>query len=146
MAAKDIVQHQFKPGQSGNPKGRPKNRVPDMLVTALNLKSKKQIQAGLTKEEVEMWEEFLMTAPTDTIALLAQDATIPVYARALARSIILEIKNGKTTTLDKIRDRRFGKQAEKLELTGKDGAPIVEAVRLSEDDAKRLMQKLEQEY
>lgn len=146
MAAKDIVQHQFKPGQSGNPKGRPKNRVPDMLVTALNLKSKKQIQAGLTKEEVEMWEEFIMTAPTDTIALLAQDATIPVYARALARSIILEIKNGKTTTLDKIRDRRFGKQAEKLELTGKDGAPIVEAVRLSEDDAKRLMQKLEQEY
>lgn len=40
MAAKDIEQYKFKPGQSGNPKGRPKNRVPEQLVTIFGSKAK----------------------------------------------------------------------------------------------------------
>ena len=47
--------HEFRKGQSGNPKGRPKNRVPEMIVDALKLRSRKELTAGMSIEEVQQW-------------------------------------------------------------------------------------------
>ena len=101
--------HEFRKGQSGNPKGRPKNRVPEMIVDALKLRSRKELTAGMSIEEVQQWEQFLMVASSDDVVILAQDSGIPVYARALAKAILVDMKNGKTRTLDKLRDRTYGK-------------------------------------
>lgn len=146
MAAKDIKSYQFKKGQSGNPNGRPKNRVPETLVNALKLSTKRELTATMNDVEVRNWEEFLLSASSDDIQILAQDASIPIYARSLARAIILDLKNGKTATLDKLRDRVFGKEIQKVELTGKDGAELMPARRLTKEEAKELLQELNDKY
>lgn len=138
--------HEFKKGQSGNPKGRPKNRVPSMLMDALKIKNRKELTASMTQEEVQDWEEYLMVASSDDISLLAQNTKIPIYARSLARAIHMDLKNGKTTTLDKLRERTLGKLTQKLELTGKDGQPLVQARRLTQEEAKELYESMDKEY
>ena len=60
MAAKDIEQYQFKPGQSGNPKGRPKNRVPDNLVKIFGSKAKAKKFYCLTAAEINEWEAVIL--------------------------------------------------------------------------------------
>lgn len=136
----------WQPGQSGNPKGRPKNRVPDQLMEALKLKSKKEIRAGLTAEEIDNWDNYLLNAASDELTILAADVKIPIYARATARAIIIDMKNGKTATIDKLRDRLFGKQAQRVELTGKDGAELYPARRLTPEEAAALQKSLDEEY
>lgn len=138
--------HEFRKGQSGNPKGRPKNRVPEMIVDALKLRSRKELTAGMSIEEVQQWEQFLMVASSDDVVILAQDSGIPVYARALAKAILVDMKNGKTRTLDKLRDRTYGKVTDRVELTGRDGAPLVPACRLTQEEAGELFRKLEEEF
>jgi len=138
--------HEFKPGQSGNPKGRPKNRVSATLMDVLKLKNKKELTASMSPEEIQDWEEYLMVASSDEIAILAQDTTIPVYVRSLARAIFMDLKNGKTRTLDKLRERTLGKLTQKVELTGKDGQPLVQARRLTQDEARELFENLDKEY
>lgn len=142
----NIIGHSWKPGQSGNPKGRKKKTVDEIMVATLKLKSRKELQEGLSKTDVDNWEETLMSASSDVITILAQDASIPVYARAIARAIATDLKNGKTTTLDRLRDRRFGKLSQRVELTGKDGAELVQPRRLTKEEAKELIQNMENEY
>lgn len=142
----NIKGHEFKPGQSGNPKGRPKNRAKDTLVEALKLGHKRELKANMTTEEIKSYEEYLIGASSDDIALLGQDVSIPIYVRALARSIFLDTKNGRTTTLDKLRDRIVGKETQRVELTGADGSDLIPAQRLTEEQAAQLLKKLEEEY
>ena len=133
-------------GQSGNPKGRPKNRVKDTLVQALKLESKKELKANLTTDEVKGYEEYIIGASSDELTILAQDNSIPIYLRAMARAIVIDMKNGKTTTLDHLRDRIVGKETQRVELTGADGADLIPAQRLTEEQAAKLLKKLEEEY
>jgi hypothetical protein len=46
------------------------------------------------------------------------------YAKGLAMAILFDLKNGNTKTIDKLRERQFGKAVQKVELTGKDGTPF----------------------
>lgn len=134
------------PGHSGNPKGRPKNRVKDTLVEALKLGKRRELKASMTPDEVKGYEEYLIGASSDDLTVLAQDASIPIYVRALARAIIIDLKNGKTTTIDKLRDRIVGKETQKVELTGRDGSDLIPARRLSEEEAAQLMRKYDEDY
>lgn len=142
----NLIGHGWKKGQSGNPKGRKKKTVDEVVMATLKLKSRKELQEGLSKTDVDNWEETLMSASSDVITIFAQSTEIPVYARAIARAIATDLKNGKTTTLDRLRDRRFGKVSQRLELTGKDGADLVAPRRLTKDEAKELLNTMESEY
>lgn len=56
------------------------------------------------------------------------------------------MKNGKTTTLDKLRERQYGKPTQRMELTGKDGGDLIPARTLTKEEAAELFKTLNEKY
>ena len=60
MANEQNLREPWKPGQSGNPKGRPKNRVPEQLVTIFGSKAKAKKFYCLSATEINEWEAAIL--------------------------------------------------------------------------------------
>lgn len=146
MAAKDIEAHQFKPGQSGNPKGRPKSRVPEQLVKIFGSKARTKKFYSLSSVEIDEWEAAILSFSTNDLKLLAKWDAAPAYPKGLAIAVLSDMKNGKTTTLDKLRERQYGKPTQRMELTGKDGGDLIPARTLTKEEAADLLNSLNEKY
>ena len=130
----------FKRGQVANPNGRPVNRVLNTLSKALTKTRAEEL--SMTKAEVEEWEGKLITLCLEDLKKICKDPDAPTYAVNVAMAIITDIKNGRTITIDKLRDRRYGKVSDKLEITGKDGAELFKGIEVSDEQKNRLRQIL----
>jgi hypothetical protein len=121
---------------SGNPKGRPKSRVPDALKVVLGKRKASQFYQ-LNGFEINDWEAALLTMTHDELKALASWGDASSYAKGLAIGILYDMKNGRTATLDKLRDRQFGVTVQKVELneTGDSAA-------LTPEQIDRLIDKL----
>lgn len=146
MNDENIIPHQFKKGQSGNPKGRPKSRVPEQLVKIFGSKSKAKKFYSLSGSEINEWEATILTLSADELKVLAKWDKAPAYPKGLAIAVLSDMKNGKTTTLDKLRERQYGKATQHVEVTGKDGAELIPARTLTKEEAKELFTALNSEY
>ena len=110
--------HEFKKGQCGNPKGRPKNRINSLLKEILPKSKMKKIKQELTKDEVNTIEKQVLQLELSDLQLVAKADSTPAYLKALAMAIIIEMKNGKTSTVDRLRDRQYGAINQKMDVTG----------------------------
>lgn len=135
----------FKPGQSGNPKGRPKNRVAEYREKIMGRKKAKKFY-GIGAFEVTEWYESLLTMDLPDLKLLAQDDTAPALARTYARAIIFDMNAGKTNTVDRISEKLYGKAIQRVEHTGADGSDLMPARTLTKEEAKELLEGLNDEY
>lgn len=145
MGAKDIKQFQFKPGQSGNPQGRPKSRVPEQLEKVLG-KSKFKKYEKLSKDEVRQWDEAIITMTVDQLKALMSWDGAPAYAQTLARAAVFDMKKGSTATIDKISERLFGKPTQRLEVTGAEGSALIPDKVYTKEQAAELMHEYERKY
>lgn len=145
MAKEDIIKYQFKKGQSGNPKGRPPSRVPEQLVKIMGKVQAKKFYK-LSATEITEWESALLTMNANQLKLLAQWDEANAYPKGLAISILTDMKNGNTKTLDKLRERVVGRPTQRMEITGRDGADFMPARVLTKKEAKELLDGLEEEY
>ena len=134
----------WKPGQSGNPKGRPKNRVPEILERILGKAKAKKI-FGLSQAEVDSWESTVLTLTAEQLKDMVKFENCPAYPKNLAIAILTDMKKGKTTTIDKLRERQFGKAVQRVELTGKDGQDFMPK-NITTTEAKELIEQLEKDY
>ena len=132
-------------GESGNPKGRPPSRVPEALKNILGRKKAKKFYQ-LNETEINEWEAVVMTMTTAELKALVGWEDCNSYAKGLAMGILFDMKNGNTKTIDKLRERQFGKAVQKVELTGKDGADLMPARVLSKAEAKELLESLNNEF
>lgn len=135
----------FKPGQSGNPKGRPRSRVPTFRTKIMG-KNKARRYYGISATEIMEWYEFLITADLADLKLLAQDDEAPALARTYARAIIFDMNAGKTNTIERISEKLYGKAIQRVEHTGADGADLIPARTLTKEEAQELLGNLETEY
>ena len=145
MAEGDIIKYQFKKGQSGNPKGRPPSRVPEQLIKIMGKVQAKKFYK-LSAVEITEWEAALLTMNANQLKLLAQWDEANAYPKGLAISILTDMKNGNTKTLDKLRERVIGRPTQRMEITGRDGADFMPARVLTKQEAKELLDGLENEY
>lgn len=142
----NIEAHKFKPGQSGNPRGRPKNRVVPLVKLVVSKKRLKEVN-GFTDAEINFMERTLLAMTLAELQALAKTDNIPAYMKGKAIAIISDMKNGKTDTIEKLRERQYGKAVERVELTGKDGAPLMDAPQtMTQEEALAYLQQLEEEY
>ena len=142
----NLIAHRFKPGQSGNPAGRPKSRVPAQLVKIFGSKARAKKFYSLTATEIDEWEAAVLTFSASDLKLLAKWEEAPAYPKGLAIAILNDMKNGKTTTLDKLRERQYGKPTQRMEVTGKDGADFIPARVLTKDEQADLFNQLNEKY
>lgn len=142
----NIRPHQFKPGQSGNPKGRPKSRVPEQLVKIFGSKARAKKFYSLSAVEINEWEAAILTFSANDLKLLAKWEDAPAYPKGLAIAVLRDMSNGKTTTLDKLRERQYGKPTQRMEVTGKDGGDLIPARTLTKEEAAELLNSLNEKY
>lgn len=141
----DNLKH-FQPGQSGNPKGRPKSKVKADLkdvFTPAEIREIKEISPADARE----WDALLLVMTVPQLQALAKAEHVSAYARAICMAILTEIKNGKTTTIDRLNERVNGKQdPRRIELTGKDGADLIPARTLTAEEAAEFIDQLQRDY
>lgn len=131
-------------GQSGNPKGRPKNRVREFREKILGKKNAKAYY-GIGAQEMAEWYETLLTLDVPALKALAKDDTAPALARTYARAIIIEMGSGKTYTVGGLSDKLYGKAVQRVEHTGADGSDLFSARTLTKEEAAELMKELDNE-
>jgi hypothetical protein len=135
----------WKKGESGNANGRPKSRVPKALKVVLGKEKAKKFYQ-LNEVEINDWENAVLTMTANELKALASWDDANSYAKGLAISILFDMKSGNTKTLDKLRERQFGKAVQKVELTGANGMDLMPARILSKEEAKDFLHELKNEY
>ena len=92
MANEQNLREPWKPGQSGNPKGRPKNRVPEQLVTIFGSKAKAKKFYCLSATEINEWEAAILTLSAEDLKVLAKWSGAPSYPKGLAIAVLSDMK------------------------------------------------------
>jgi hypothetical protein len=100
-----VVEPRWKPGESGNPKGRPKKPVLTMKVEGYKLAEINdtiQMMCSMTMEELKkVWDN-----PKSTI-----------LERTIASALRKSIEKGNLDSMETLMNRVYGKPNEKLDIT-----------------------------
>ena len=136
---KNIEGHKWQKGQSGNPNGRPRNRVRDLMEGLLTVKQVKE-NTNLEERDINAIEQIILSLDTPALQAIAKSEKTPVYMRTLAMAAMWDMKNGKTGTMNLLRDRQFGAVKKQVDVTT-NGESMSQS--LTPEEAKELLKNIE---
>lgn len=136
------VKPRWKPGESGNPKGKQKNRVTELLENCLTIK---QIKANtnLSTDEINAIEKIVLSLDLKSLQAVAKCDSTPAYMKTLAMAAILDMKNGRTKVMDLLRDRQFGAVKKNVDVTT-NGMSVAQS--LTPNEAREMLKQIEKDY
>lgn len=105
-------EHQFKKGVSGNPAGRPK----DKLGEAMRM---------LTAESFAEMANIIIKGQISDLQDVMKNTKHSVIQKVIASTVIKMMQKGDIHALDTLLNRLVGKVKERVEVTGADGGPQV---------------------
>lgn len=119
MGKKDIIKHQWKKGQSGNPNGRPKK----VFSTVLDSLKKKGYEK-VSKSQVRDAYEYLVGIDEKQLKAIVTDIETPMLFRVVGKEILS--KKG-FEIIEKMLDRAHGKAAQTTNLgnAGEDAFKVI---------------------
>lgn len=106
----------WKPGQSGNPKGRPKKIVDDSLVKLLGKAQAKKL-IKMNAQDIDEWDRVLLSMNAKELVAIANSNEVCIYAKTNANAILSDMKRGTAKTMAQLRDR-VAPVTSKIELSG----------------------------
>ena len=139
--AEILEQHKWKPGQSGNPNGRPRNRVKELLNGLLTVKQVQE-NTNLDERDINAIEQIVLSLDTPALQAIAKSEKTPVYMRTLAMAAMWDMKNGKTQTMNLLRDRQFGAVKKQVDVTTNGEGLVPQS--MTPDEAKELLKRIEE--
>lgn len=101
---KHLKKHQFKPGVSGNPLGRPLNPIPRAL-------------KELTVETYRRVIEAVCTGNLDNLKAMIKDPTVSALQVGVASAFAKALEAGDYATIERIAERIVGKIPDELKVT-----------------------------
>lgn len=110
-----MIEPRWKKGESGNPKGRPKNPMKPILDRILSKRRAREV-SGMSPSAVNDIERTLLVLRLHEIQALVKDEETPMYVKTLGMAMMSDAKNGKTYTIDRLRERQYGKEVTRVEL------------------------------
>jgi hypothetical protein len=102
----------FKPGQSGNPKGRPP------------LTPEEKAVRKITNEALEEIADLILSNDKPSLLTIAASQTDPAIRVIYAKAAVNAMSKGDVPTLELILNRLVGKAPDKVHLSGNNGGPI----------------------
>lgn len=116
--------YQFKPGNNENPYGRPKSAASKMKKIVMTDKELREFDELSAADERGMLK-FLLSCSKEMLEKISEDDRICMFARNKAKSLLKDFEQGTTMNTDKMAERAYGKDAERHELTGANGEPLM---------------------
>lgn len=135
----------LRPFPKGNNFGGNKPDRVKQLLKAVASPKKVAKAFSLTVEEVNTIEQAIPAMNLATLQKVAKDDNSFAYLKTLALAAIIDMKNGRTTTMDKLRDRQYGTVTKSVDVTS-GGNPIAPGQTLSQAEAVALLKELEGKY
>ena len=132
MAKKDIIEHQFKKGNTFG-KGRPKK-----LVSTVIEDLKAEGYEEVTADHIKQAYQLLIGLDKDKIVEIGKDNEQSMLMRIVSRAIL---DNKGFEIIEKMLDRAHGKATNRNEVTGAGGEPLYKGLqldKLSLDELRRL--------
>lgn len=121
----------FKPGQSGNPNGRPRKLV-STLISEMNAVGVEPLKASQIMDAYETL--FNMTIKEITEKALDNDQ--PIFIRIIAKAML---SNKGSEMLDKMMDRAHGRSKQSLDIKGEIKTDTIDYSKLSDAALKEIM-------
>lgn len=156
----NVTPYQYKKGQSGNPAGgsaKSRRKKAERLLAEQQFdelfgKGASRKLKLIKNDDDLAWLQKLYSADAGTLAEIAKWQGSPASVKSYAIAMLRDMQNGKTYTIDKIRERLFGKPTQYVELTGAGGKDLMMQQevnlfgligRMSDDELKAEIDRLD---